>query len=391
MSRDFEPGGRLADNVVMFAQMLRRAGMPIGTGQVLDAVRALGAVGVRERRDVYWALHCTLVTRRRERELFEQAFELFWRNPFASNDALALLLPSSQMPPPTKPDTLKRVREAWREPPPLAAAPQQAPSEEEETRLDAVMTFSPNEVSRTKDFEEMSADEVRSARRAIERMDLAVRPMQTRRFQASERGSWVDMRRTLRASVRNGTDVIELRHRRRKTRPPAIVAICDISGSMERYARVLLAFLHALTSARDRVHSFVFGTHLTNISRALRERDVDVALSKLGTEVTDWSGGTRIGRCLSTFNRDWSRRVLAQGAVVLLITDGLDTDPEIDLAFEADRLQRSCRRLIWLNPLLRFAGFEPRARGIKQLLPHVHEHRPVHDLRSLEQLARALS
>ena len=159
---------------------------------------------------------------------------------------------------------------------------------------------------------------------------------------------------------------------------------------MERYSRILLSFLHALTGARDRVHSFVFGTRITNVSRALRERDPDVALQKLGTEVTDWSGGTRIGQCLHTFNRTWARRVLAQGAVVLLITDGLDRDPDVDLGFEADRLHRSCRRFIWLNPLLRYSGFEPLARGIRELLPHVDEHRPIHNLESLEQLAQAL-
>ena len=382
------PGGKLADNVVHFAHMLRRAGVRIGSGQVIDAVRAVGLIDVGRRDEMFWALHATLLMRRQDSELFAQAFDLFWRDPFARNEALALLLPKAQVPEPPKPDRLKRVRDAWREPPPAAPSPAMA---EEEGVIDATMTFSSVEVSRTQDFEEMSAEEVRAAKRMIARLDLAVRPVATRRFTRADRGPHIDMRRTLRSSVRSGADVIPLMFRKPKTRPPAIVAICDISGSMERYSRLLLCFLHALTGARDRVHSFVFGTQLTNVSRTLLERDVDLALAKLGSEVTDWSGGTRIGRCLQDFNRTWSRRVLPQGAVVLLITDGLDRDQDIDLGFEADRLHRSCRRLIWLNPLLRYRGFEPKARGIVELLPHVDEHRPVHNLQSLEQLARVLS
>ena len=382
------PGGKLADNVVHFAHMLRRAGLPIGSGQVMDAVRAMGAVELGRRSEVFWALHATLVTRRRDSELFTQAFELFWRDPFARNEALALLLPKAQTPEPAKSDTRKRVREAHRAPPSPSPVPKMA---EEEAVIDATMTFSSVEVSRTKDFEEMSAAEVRAARQMIDRMNLDVRPIVTRRFVPAEGGTHVDLRRSLRASTKGGMDGIPLLFRKRRRQPPTVVAICDISGSMERYSRLLLCFLHALTGARERVHSFVFGTRLWNATRALRERDVDIALDRLGSRISDWSGGTRIGRCLRSFNRDWSRRVLAPGAIVLLITDGLDRDAEVDLGFEADRLHRSCRRLIWLNPLLRYRGFEPRARGIVELLPHVDEHRPVHNLDSLEQLARVLS
>jgi uncharacterized protein with von Willebrand factor type A (vWA) domain len=189
----------------------------------------------------------------------------------------------------------------------------------------------------------------------------------------------------------NPGDVISLRFRRMRPRPPAMVLIGDVSGSMSRYAQVLVHFAHALTGDRDRVFTFLFGTRLTNVTRHLRHKDIEVALAKVGTAVEDWSGGTRIGSALHEFNRRWSRRVLGQGAVVLLVTDGLDRDPTSDLGREAERLHKSCRRLIWLNPLLRYDGFEPKSWGIRALLPHVDEFRPAHDLASLEDLAQALA
>lgn len=199
------------------------------------------------------------------------------------------------------------------------------------------------------------------------------------------------MRRTLRdAARRGGSDFIALARRRRRTRPPVLVVLCDISGSMAGYTRMLLRFLHALTGDRDRVHTFLFGTRLSNVTRLLRHRDPDVALAELGRRVRDWEGGTRIGPCLHDFNRDWGRRLLAQGAVVLLITDGLDRDDPGLLARETERLRGSCRSLIWLNPLLRYAEFSPEARGVRAMLPHVDDFRPVHNLASLETLAEAL-
>jgi uncharacterized protein with von Willebrand factor type A (vWA) domain len=199
------------------------------------------------------------------------------------------------------------------------------------------------------------------------------------------------MRATLRAQLRAGPGIIPLARKAPRVRPPPLVALCDISGSMARYSRMLLHFLHALATARDRVHSFVFGTRLTNISRQLKNRDVDLALDRVAATVEDWEGGTRIGACLHDFNRNWSRRVLGQGAVVLLITDGLDRQHDERLAKEAERLGKSCRRLIWLNPLLRYDGFEPKATGVRAILPHVDEFRATHNLESLEALATALS
>jgi len=212
----------------------------------------------------------------------------------------------------------------------------------------------------------------------------------TRRFAPDPRGARADMRATLRAALRSG-GIVELRRKSRRMRPPPLVVLCDISGSMSRYSRMFLHFMHAITNDRDRVFTFVFGTRLTNITRYLRFKDVDLALDKVAEAVADWSGGTRIGHCLVDFNLYWSRRVLGQGAVVILITDGLDRDVGVGLAHEMDRLHRSCRRLIWLNPLLRYEGFEPKSLGMRAMLPHVDEFRPVHNLDSLENLVTVLS
>ncbi|MCY4480458.1 MAG: VWA domain-containing protein, partial [Rhodospirillales bacterium] len=220
---------------------------------------------------------------------------------------------------------------------------------------------------------------------------LPIRPVPTRRFRPDPLGRRIDMRATLRASLRSSGDMMPLKRRSRAERLPALVVLCDVSGSMSRYSRMFLHFVHAVTNDRDRVHSFLFGTRLTNITRHLRHRDVDVAMSRASRAVRDWSGGTRIGPCLKDFNHFWSRRVLAQGALVLLITDGLDRDDLGILHAEVERLHKSCRRLIWLNPLLRYEGFKPEAGGVRTILPHIDEFRPVHNIASLMDIAAALS
>ena len=235
------------------------------------------------------------------------------------------------------------------------------------------LTWSDREVLRSRDFEQMSAAELAEAKAAIASLKLAVPPAPTRRYRPHPRGSLVDMRATLRRSLRQGAGEVLLVRRRRLGKPAPIVVLCDISGSMSRYSRVLLHFAHALTRDRTRVSSFVFGTRLTNISRQLRDRDVDAAVERASEEVEDWSGGTRIGQCLDRFNREWSRRVCGQGAVVLFISDGLDRDAGEGVGPQVERLRKSCRRLVWLNPLLRYEGFAPKAAGIRALLPHVDE------------------
>jgi len=378
--------GRLLANLMHFGRTLRAAGLPVGPGKVLDAVAAVEAVGISDRRDFYWTLHAVFVNRADQRVLFDQAFHVFWRNPELLKKMLALVLPQMnvELPQDQGAEMLRRLAEALH---PNREARQ---SEETELEFDAAMTFSDKEQLRTMDFEKMSLEELARAKAAIARLRLPVNDVPTRRYARDPRGARADMRATLRAALRSG-GLIELKRKSRRRRPPPLVVLCDISGSMSRYSRVFLHFMHSITNDRDRVFTFVFGTRLTNITRYLRFRDVDLALDRVAEAVADWSGGTRIGHCIGEFNRLWSRRVLGQGAVVLLITDGLDRDAGTGLAHEMDRLHRSCRQLIWLNPLLRYEGFEPRSLGMKAMLPHVDEFRPVHNLESLETLVDVIS
>jgi len=385
-----EPG-RLVPNIMHFARVLRAAGLPVGPGRVIEAVRAVEAVGITSRRDFYWTLHAVFVNRQDQRALFDQAFHIFWRKPDILERMMQLLLPSIEAPAAAEQEELaRRLAEALgpERRPGAGEAPEDA--EPPEVRIDASLSFSERELLQGKDFEQMSAEEMARAKALIRAMRLPIKDVPTRRFYAYPRGRRVDLRRTLRQSLRGGGAMIDLAKKRRVRRPPPLVILCDVSGSMERYARMLLHFMHTVTNDRDRVHCFVFGTRLTNITRQLRHKDVDRALAAVGGLVRDWSGGTRIGHCLHAFNQVWSRRVLAQGAVVLLITDGLDRDAGEGLEREMERLHKSCRRLLWLNPLLRFEGYAPVATGAKAMMPHVDDLRTVHNLDSLAQLTEAL-
>ncbi len=384
-----EESNRLAENIMHFARVLRAAGLPVGPGRALEGVRAVIAAGVGSRQDFYWTLFSVFVNRQDHRDLFDQAFHVFWRNPRILERMLHALMPQVQVEADESRNEAisRRVAEALAK---GEGAEEPQEGAEEEIEFDAALTYSAREVLQEMDFEAMSTNEVAQARAIISRMRLPIMAVPTRRFGADPRGRRVDMRATLRAALRSGGGV-PLRHRSPKYRHPPLVVLCDISGSMSRYSRLFLHFMHAITNDRDRVHTFVFGTRLTNITRHLRHRDVDVALEKVSGGVEDWSGGTRIGHCLHDFNANWSRRVLGQGAVVLMISDGLDRDAGEGIANEIQRLHKSCRRLIWLNPLLRYDGFEPKSKGIKALLPHVDDFRTVHNLASLGDLADALS
>ena len=390
MTPVYQDGGRVANNIMHFARVLRAAGLPIGPGKVIDAIHALEQTGLGRRDDFYWSLHAVFVNRRDQRELFDQAFHVFWRNPQILERMMSMVLPTAQLGEGETPksDISPRIAEALT----AGATPQDdiKTRETEEVEFDATLTFSQDEVLREMDFEKMTASEIEAAKLAMRRMRLPIMEIPTRRFRPDKTGARADMRATLRTALRSGGDIIPMRWRRRRQRKPPIVVLCDISGSMERYARMLLHFMHAITNDRDRVHTFLFGTRLTNVTRYLRNKDIDVALEQVTDAVVDWSGGTRIGQCLHDFNRDWSRRVLTQGAVVILITDGLDREGGEGLPKEMDRLHRSSRRLIWLNPLLRYDQFEPKSQGIRAILPHVDDFRPVHNLESLAQLTHIL-
>ena len=355
-------------------------------GAVMDALTAVQVAGVGTREDFYWTLHAVLVNRHEHSLLFDQAFRVFFRRRGYLDKLMAALLPQA---PPRQEEQPKagarRIEEAL-----FAGMPEQERAKPEE-EADATLTVSDRELLQRKDFAQMTATEIAAAKDAIKRLVLSLDEVKTRRLAPSRRGHIIDIRRTLRASLKAGGAVIDLKYLGPRRKAPPIVALLDISGSMSQYTRLFLHFLHAVTDARKRVHTFLFGTRLTNVTRALARKDPDEALAAVSASVADWSGGTRIATSLRAFNKQWARRVLTQGAIVLLITDGLERDGGERLEFEIDRLHRSCRRLIWLNPLLRFEGFEPKAKGIRSMLPHVDELRPIHNLESMAQLVRALS
>ena len=383
---DRPAGGRLSENIVYFARALRAAGIPVGPGSVLDALEAVKAAGVSTRNDFYWTLHAVFVKRHEHSILYDQAFKLFFRKRGYLEQMMAAMLPEGppQAPEPPKPGE-QRVQDA------LLAGLREREPVERQVEIDMRRTVSDRELLQRKDFAQMSAAEIAAAKDAIKRLVLSIDEVRTRRLRLHPRGRRIDIRRTLRDSLKAGGAVIDLKYRGPRTKSPPIVALLDISGSMSQYTRLFLHFLHAVTDARKRVHTFLFGTRLSNVTRALRTRDPDEALAACSASVLDWSGGTRIATSLHAFNKQWARRVLTQGAIVLLITDGLERDVDDTLAFEIDRLHRSCRRLVWLNPLLRFDGFEARAAGIKAMLPHVDEFRAIHNLESMRGLVDSLS
>jgi uncharacterized protein len=377
--------GRLAENIIHFARALRAAGIPVGPGAVLDALAAVEAAGVGTREDFYWTLHAVFVKRHEHSLLFDQAFRIFFRRRSTLDKLLAAMLPQAPREEEKPLPGAQRIQEA------LLSGLGETECKPPEMELDARLTVSDREILQKKDFAQMTAAEILAAKEAIRHLVLSLDEVKTRRLAPHRHGHLVDIRRTLRASLKAGGAVIDLKYLGPRTKLPPIVALLDISGSMSQYTRLFLHFLHAVTDARKRVHTFLFGTRLTNVTRALKAKDPDEALAAVSANVADWSGGTRIASSLHVFNKLWARRVLTQGAIVLLITDGLERDPDDRLAFEIDRLHRSCRRLIWLNPLLRFSGFEAKAKGIRTMVPHVDELRPIHNLESMAELVRALS
>lgn len=388
---------KLAGNITHFARALRRAGLPIGPGRLIDAIRAVEAAGFTSRRDFYWTLHACFVSRPEQRTVFAQIFRLYWRDPRYLEHMMAAMLPAVRgvQEDRSAQAAEKRAAEALLD---GAEAPDQPEQEQEEggteIEVDASLTMSAEEKLKSLDFEQMSTAEMVEAKAMLARMTLPVDPIAARRTKASGKGR-IDAARTLRASMRHGGELRDLKFKTPKVRYPNLVVLCDISGSMSQYSRAVLHFLHAVSNAKGagwaKVHAFTFGTRLTNITRHLAQRDVDAALKAAGAEAQDWEGGTRIGACLEAFNRDWSRRVLGQGAVVLLITDGLDRDDPGALAKQMERLHLSARRLIWINPLLRWDAFAPKARGIAAMLPHVDSFRAGHSIASLEELAAVIS
>ena len=373
-----------------FARLLRAAGMRIGSDRVIDCVRALEIAGAEQfplrREDWYCTMSAVLLSRQEQRPVFDQAFRIFWRDPKLAERMMQLLLPQAygRAPKPEQQQSQRLTDALFQNPP-------ERDSSTEKIDLEARLTFSSREVLSRMDFDTMSAAELVEAKKMLAQLRLPLPLIRTRRKKISRNGKAIDLRATLRESLREGGDMIPLVRTAPGTLHPPLVVLCDISGSMNPYSRMFLHFLHAITNDRDRVAVFVFGTRLTNITRQLRHRDVDVAMARVAEAIKDWSGGTRIGASLREFNFKWGRRTLAQNACVLLVSDGLDREAGEGLSEEMERLGKSCRNLVWLNPLLRYDRFEARPAGVRAMLPHVDLFLPVHNLKSLVDLARTLS
>ena len=372
-----------------FARLLRAAGLRIGSDRVVDCVKALDIAGASQfplrREDWYWTMSAVLLSRQEQRPIFDQAFGIFWRDPKLAEKMMQMLLPKAQGRA-EKPEAQQSQR--------LTDAlynPQREREREERVEVEARLTFSPREILQRMDFDTMSAAELAAAKKMIAELRLPLPLIKTRRKRIQANGTSIDVRATLRQSLREGGEVIPLVRAAPRELHPPLVVLCDISGSMNPYARMFLHFLHAITNDRDRVTVFVFGTRLTNITRQLRHRDVDVAMARVAEAIKDWSGGTRIGASLREFNFKWARRTLGQNACALLVSDGLDREAGEGLGEEMERLAKSCRYLVWLNPLLRYERFEARPAGVRAMLPHVDLFLPVHNLRSLVDLAKTLS
>ncbi len=379
----------IADNIVHFARVLRAAGMPIGPDRVLAAMAAIEHVGLDRRDDVHAALGAVMLDRHEQQALFDTAFDAFWRDPKWLEQLMALLLPkvhgrgTKAVAP-----RANRLADALAVPRSPELPKPTGHDANDELQFDTSFTYSDRERLQHADFETMTAAEFELAQKLAEQVPLPVRPVRRRRHETAARGT-LDLRATMLRMARQ-PHTLAPAFTRPRTEMPTLVVLLDISGSMDRYARLLLHYVHGLTRRYIKVHTLTFGTRLTNITRCLRHRDPDVALKLADDLVRDWKGGTRIASCLAEFNQRWGRRLLGANAALLLITDGLDRDDRGDLVKAAAHLRRTASQIVWLNPLLRFDGFEPRAAGVRALLPSVDRLLPVHNLASLADLGRAL-
>jgi uncharacterized protein len=365
-------------NLLWFGRLLHAAGLEVHTGRLLDAVPAAEAIGIASRDDFRYTLRALLCHRHEDLALFDRAFDLFWRA-HREPQADAGPRPLGQQP------RRVAIRGTARPFDFSLAGGDSSPDSDSDVPA-ALRTYSPREVFRRKDFARFTAEELARAAKTMRDLDWRVALRRTRRWQGG-RGRALDLRRIVGRNMKHGGELLSLPRRRRKEKSRPLVLVCDISGSMERYTRMLLHFVHAVARSRTRVEVFVFATGLTRITRPLTRSPVEDVLGDVARAVPDWSGGTRIGESLRAFNRKWGRRVLGHGPVVLLISDGWDRgDPEL-LRDEIARLQRSCHRLIWLSPLLGSPGYEPLTRGMQVALRHVDDFLPAHNMVSLEALA----
>jgi len=389
-----------AQRALAFARLLRRAGVKTTTGQAMDFVRAIEHIDISRREEFREAARACLVTHKDDLPVFDRLFDLYWRAKPEYTDGLL------QQPDPddlielapeegeeaeeTEGSSIEGARGRRLEAIEAIEEAEEGEGSESESLADA-FSYSPAEILREKDFADFTEDELAQIRRFMQQLTWQIGRRRSRRKVASPKGRFIDPRRTMRRSLQSGGVPLTLARRQTKTKPRQLVVICDVSGSMDRYSRILLQFIYAVENGMAKVEAFVFGTRLTRVTRLLKHQDIDEAMRRVAREVQDWSGGTRIGQSLQSFNQEWARRVLRNGAVVLIISDGWDRgDPQL-LAQEMARLQRSCYRLIWLNPLLGSPRYEPLTRGMQAALPYIDDFMPIHNFASLEALAKHLS
>lgn len=386
------PKGRLPENITYFCKALRRAGVPVGTAQILDTLRAVNAVGFTKRSDFRVTLRACLITKPEHFAVFDQVFAMFWRDPEFLDKMITNLLPAMNTPPVDKPQkpAQNRAVDAM-----SAGQSRNLPAvDRDEIEVEATLSFSQTEVLKSLDFEAMNNTEVAAAERAISKLRLPIVLRPSRRYRTSHIGTRIDAKAAFRAARKTGGEVLSLPKRRANPRPVNLTVLCDISGSMASYSRMMMHFIHSVARRQGAgwgtVNAFTFGTRLTNITRALDIKDPDAALNIIGDQVRDWDGGTKIGTSLEQFNKHWSRRVLGGNATVLLITDGLEREDVKLLSEQMHRLHLSSSDLIWLNPLLRWDAFEPQAMGIRAMLPHVDQFLACHNIKSLTELTAVL-
>ena len=377
------PPKELLGNFVAFADALRRLGIDCSPTQLETLLHALEHVPLSRRRHFKAAARTSLIQHREHLELFDRLFDLFWHRDAAKPKTEFELGLRLQRLAQKKEQRLAR-------PAPQSPDPSSLPQVEADIH-EVILEHSSRELLRRKDFAHLTDAELAQVQRLLERQIVHWPPRRSRRQLARRRGRTVDLRQTLRRSLRHGGEPIELVHRQRKLKPRPLVVLCDISGSMEAYSRIFLQLIYTLRGATEHLEAFVFGTRLTRISRELRHRDINRALSEATAKIVDWGGGTRIGESFHAFNRDWGRRVLRRGAVVMILSDAWDRGDMDVLDRETERIARRCSRLIWLNPLLGSEGFQPVASGIRTVMPYLHDFLPIHNLESVEQLAAHLS
>ncbi len=382
---------KLVENVVHFCRALRKAGVKVSPSQLQNACQAVATVGFTSKVDFYYTLRATLICHEENLAVFHQVFALFWRDPEFLQKMMYQLTPTlrDEDAAAEKAAAQRRAADALNNQQDDRAIPQR-----EEIEQDAILTVSETDVLRNKDFDQMTVAELREAEKAIQALTFSAPNPPSRRLHTTPRGALPDAKATIKTALRQFGEIQRIEHMAPRNKLPNLVVVCDISGSMSVYSRMFMRFLHALTHARvrqwNRVHAFTFGTRLTNVSRALAKSDIDDALAAVGLEATDWEGGTMIGQTLRQFNREWARRVLSRGAVMLFISDGLERGDTAVLSSEMHRLSLFSRHLVWLNPLLRWDGFSPQASGIRAILPHVDSFHACHSIDSLAELSSVL-